>query len=165
MTSIEQDIITVMDAAKKGNEGAMKIYYRGNQHLLTGQQRIPFAETAKMSRSLHVESEACVARQREEHLLKVFRWKWTLYLISKFTGFIKILIIYSCCFFPLMFYTPSFIALNFKTYIGNILFWLFFSFMLWLLLLSSADSHRQWLVLRNNLSLVTVIRREFPLGK
>lgn len=103
MTNIEQDIITVMNVAKKGNEGAMRIYYRGNQHLLTGRQRIPFAETAKMSRSLQVESEACVPRQREEHLLKVFRWKRTLYLISKFIGFIKILIIYSCCFFPLCF--------------------------------------------------------------
>lgn len=33
MTNIEQDIITVMNVAKKGNEGAMRIYYRGNQHL------------------------------------------------------------------------------------------------------------------------------------
>lgn len=55
MTNIEQDIITVMNVAKKGNEGAMRIYYRGNQHLLTGQQRIPFAEIAKMSRILKVE--------------------------------------------------------------------------------------------------------------
>ena len=55
MTSFEQDIITVMNVAKKGNGGAMRIYYRGNQHLLTGQQRIPFAETAKMSRSLKAE--------------------------------------------------------------------------------------------------------------
>lgn len=53
MINIEQDVITGMNVAEKRGEGAMRVYYRGNQCLPRGQQRV--AEIAKMSRSLKVE--------------------------------------------------------------------------------------------------------------